>query len=113
RWAAHWRCSCHTVSRAGCSAASLQHPLIQTDIENYNMESIQLPGGLYHNPRGHRLGGVLMEVVRLKLNCFLRLSSLTCACPERHGPCCPALSWMDSRRVAGLTCGAHLWIIPG
>jgi len=25
---------------------------------------------------------------------------------ERHGPCCPALSWMDSRRVAGVTCGA-------
>src|SRR4029453_13960223 len=64
-------------SRAGCSAASLQHPLIQTDIENYNMESLHLPGGLYHTPRGHRLGGVLMEVVRLKLNCFLRLSSLT------------------------------------
>src|SRR6266540_294768 len=25
---------------------------------------------------------------------------------ERHGPCCPALSWTDSRRVAGFTCGA-------
>src|SRR5215467_14039292 len=31
---------------------------------------------------------------------------------ERHGPCCPALSWMDSRRVAGFTCGAHLGISP-
>jgi hypothetical protein len=30
---------------------------------------------------------------------------------ERHGPCCPALSWMDSRRVAGVTCGAFgIWL---
>jgi hypothetical protein len=25
---------------------------------------------------------------------------------KRHGPCCPVVSWMDSRRVAGFTCGA-------
>jgi hypothetical protein len=29
---------------------------------------------------------------------------------ERHGPCCPALSRMDSRRVAGFTCGAFVRI---
>jgi hypothetical protein len=28
---------------------------------------------------------------------------------ERHGPCCPALSWMDSSRVAGFTCGTFPW----
>jgi hypothetical protein len=29
---------------------------------------------------------------------------------KRHGPCCPALSWLVTRRVAGFTCGACLGI---